>query len=464
MHGPRRGVISQQSQTNLPNFTGPDNLAYVIYTSGSTGTPKGVLVTHRNVSRLFAATEQWFDFKPADVWTMFHSFSFDFSVWEIWGALLYGGTLVVVPYWVSRSPEAFHDLLVAAGVTMLSQTPSAFRQLLSVDEQRASDAAAPTNGDGLQLRTVVFGGEALAVGRLLPWLERHGAERPRLVNMYGITETTVHVTYRQLNLDDARLNHGSPIGERIKDLDVYVLDERMAVVPVSVVGELYVGGEGLARGYLRRPELTAERFVPHPYSSRPGARLYRTGDLVRWLPTGELEYIGRADEQVKIRGFRVELGEIEATLASHAGVKAAVVMAREDDGEKHLVAYVVAETAEQALTVSEMRAHLRVKLPDYMVPASLVLLEELPLTPHGKVDRRDLPAPDGLRPALAHEYVAPRNATEEIVAGIWMEVLEVDRVGIHDISSNWAAFPACHAGSVAAAPGVPARVAAAATF
>jgi len=311
-----------------------ENLAYVIYTSGSTGKPKGVMVTHANVVRLFAATDHWFSFGPSDTWTLFHSFAFDFSVWEIWGALLYGGRLIVVPRLTAKSPEKFHDLLVQHRVTVLNQTPSAFRRLIEADARSKCSKE-------LALRVVIFGGEALEFKSLLPWIARHG-DKPALVNMYGITETTVHVTYFKLPLSAAEEDRGSLIGEVIPDLRLYILDAHRQPMPVGVPGELYVGGNGVARGYLNRPELTAERFVADPFDNRTDARLYRTGDLARFSADGNIEYLGRIDDQVKIRGFRIELGEIEKNLDSHPGIARSVVMAREEEaGDKRLVAYVV---------------------------------------------------------------------------------------------------------------------------
>ncbi|HEX8150236.1 MAG TPA: amino acid adenylation domain-containing protein [Pyrinomonadaceae bacterium] len=401
---------------------GEQNLAYVIYTSGSTGRPKGVCVTHANVARLFAATRHWFDFNSEDVWTLFHSYAFDFSVWELWGALLHGGRLVVVPNEVARSPADFLALLAREQVTVLNQTPSAFRQLMREDES----AGTPT----LALRYVVFGGEALEMRSLAPWFARRGDRRPRLVNMYGITETTVHVTYRPLTSEDAE--GASVIGQPIPDLEIYVLDSRMEPVPLGVPGEMYVGGEGLARGYLNRPELTAERFVPHPYSKEPGARLYKTGDVARYTAAGELEYVGRADQQVKIRGHRIELGEVEAVLAQHPNVKEAVVLPSEGDaGERKLTAYLVCD-AGLAPATSELRAHLKAKLPEYMIPAAFVTLDALPLTSHGKLDRRALRdyEPEGAGPG--ENFVAPRTPVEEALAAIWSQALGVGRVGVHD--------------------------------
>ncbi|HYO62149.1 MAG TPA: amino acid adenylation domain-containing protein, partial [Pyrinomonadaceae bacterium] len=402
----------------------PENLAYVIYTSGSTGKPKGVPVTHANVSRLFAATQSDFGFGPADVWTLFHSYAFDFSVWEIWGALCHGGRLVVVPYLVSRSPEAFFELLCDEGVTVLNQTPSAFRQL---------DAAEEASGGGryLSLRLVIFGGEALEPPSLRAWFDRHGDEWPRLVNMYGITETTVHTTYRPMTIKDVAGRCGSVIGRPLADLRVFVLDERGQLAPRGVAGELHVGGAGLARGYLNRPALTAERFVPDPYSGEPGARLYRSGDAGRYTAAGELEYLGRIDQQVKIRGFRIELGEIEAALSEHPSVREAAVVARDEEGgERRLVAYVVAAEGEELK--GELHAYLREKLPLYMVPSAFVMLDALPLTTNGKLDRRRLPAPDAVQRNSGRNFEAPRNEVEEKVAGIWRQVLRVEQVGITD--------------------------------
>jgi amino acid adenylation domain-containing protein/non-ribosomal peptide synthase protein (TIGR01720 family) len=326
--------IAAEQDDNPIQIRTPESLAYVIYTSGSTGKPKGVLIQHDNVIRLFRATDKWFHFDENDVWTFFHSYAFDFSVWEIWGALLNGGKLVIVPHWVSRSPDTFHELLRTEKVTVLNQTPSAFRQLIRADEA--------TDANDLSLRLVIFGGEALELESLRPWFERHGDSHPQLVNMYGITETTVHVTYRPLFLDDLDQTGKSIIGSAIPDLETYLLDRNFELAPASVPGEMYVGGDGLARNYLNRPDITADRFVPHPFSDRPGERLYRTGDLARWTNNGELEYLGRIDQQVKIRGFRIELGEIEAVLRQHPALRDALVIAREDvPGDKRLVSYVV---------------------------------------------------------------------------------------------------------------------------
>ncbi|SMC20947.1 amino acid adenylation domain-containing protein [Andreprevotia lacus DSM 23236] len=394
---------------------GPQHLAYVIYTSGSTGQPKGVMVEHRQVLRLFASTQHWFGFGPRDVWALCHSCAFDFSVWEIWGALRYGGELLIVPLDVVRSPRDCYALLCQAGVTVLNQTPSAFALL--------SDAQAD-QPQPHRLRWVIFGGEALTPHRLKPWYARSLNTATTLINMYGITETTVHVTWRRLSPADTEANV-SPIGERIPDLRLYVLDQHRRPVPDHVEGELYVGGAGVARGYLHRPELTAERFLDSPFVA--GDRLYKTGDLVRRQADGSLIYCGRNDFQVKIRGFRIELGEIETALARAAGVAEAVVLAREDvPGDLRLVAYYRGDAQPDAL-----RAHATQALPAYMVPAAYVQLAALPLTPNGKLDRKALPAPDDAACARS-AYVAPLGEAETQLAQLWAEVLGLQQVGRFD--------------------------------
>ncbi|WP_339187721.1 non-ribosomal peptide synthetase DhbF [Bacillus sp. FSL M8-0025] len=399
----------------------PLNTAYVIYTSGSTGVPKGVMIPHQNVTRLFAATEHWFHFSSDDIWTMFHSYAFDFSVWEIWGPLLHGGRLVIVPHHVSRSPEAFLRLLVKEGVTVLNQTPSAFYQFMQAEREQ------PDLGQALSLRYVIFGGEALELSRLEDWYNRHPENRPQLINMYGITETTVHVSYIELDRSMAALRANSLIGCGIPDLGVYVLDERLQPVPPGVAGELYVSGAGLARGYLGRPGLTSERFIADPFGP-PGTRMYRTGDVARLRADGSLDYVGRADHQVKIRGFRIELGEIEAALVQHPQLEDAAVIVREDQpGDKRLAAYVI--PSEETFDTAELRKYAAERLPDYMVPAAFMTMKELPLTPNGKLDRKALPAPDF---AAAVTGRGPRTPQEEILCDLFMEVLHLPRVGIDD--------------------------------
>ncbi|HCL4369405.1 TPA: pyoverdine non-ribosomal peptide synthetase PvdD, partial [Pseudomonas aeruginosa] len=379
----------------------------------------------RNALRLFSATEAWFGFDERDVWTLFHSYAFDFSVWEIFGALLYGGRLVIVPQWVSRSPEDFYRLLCREGVTVLNQTPSAFKQLMAV----ACSADMATQQPAL--RYVIFGGEALDLQSLRPWFQRFGDRQPQLVNMYGITETTVHVTYRPVSEADLKGGLVSPIGGTIPDLSWYILDRDLNPVPRGAVGELYIGRAGLARGYLRRPGLSATRFVPNPFPGGAGERLYRTGDLARFQADGNIEYIGRIDHQVKVRGFRIELGEIEAALAGLAGVRDAVVLAHDGVGGTQLVGYVVADSAEDAERLREsLRESLKRHLPDYMVPAHLMLLERMPLTVNGKLDRQALPQPDASLSQQA--YRAPGSELEQRIAAIWAEILGVERVGLDD--------------------------------
>ncbi|MCY7483275.1 amino acid adenylation domain-containing protein [Paenibacillus alvei] len=400
----------------------PYSPAYIIYTSGSTGKPKGVLIPHQNVVRLFSATEHWFHFGADDVWTLFHSYAFDFSVWEIWGALLHGGRLVIVPHAVSRSPEEFLGLLVQEGVTVLNQTPSAFYQLMQADREH------PNLGQALSLRYIVFGGEALELGRLRDWYERHADDAPRLINMYGITETTVHVSFNELNRNSDVPGASSLIGGSIPDLRVYVLDDALQPVPYGVTGEMYVSGAGLARGYWGRPGLTAERFVADPFGP-PGSRMYRTGDLAKRVIGGGLDYLGRADHQVKIRGFRIELGEIQAVLAKHPSVAQAAVIVREDNpGDKRLAAYVV-PAANAPWDAVELRRHAASMLPDYMVPSAIIGLDALPLTPNGKLDRKALPAPDIVLDADGRN---PRTPHEEVLCDLFAEVLGLRRVGIDD--------------------------------
>ncbi|MEA5549588.1 amino acid adenylation domain-containing protein [Anabaena cylindrica UHCC 0172] len=411
------------------NNVEPDSGAYIIYTSGSTGKPKGVLVTQKNLTRLFKSTEHWFEFKEQDVWTFFHSFAFDFSVWEIWGALFYGGKLVIVPHCVSRDPQSFLELLQNERVTVLNQTPSAFLQLL---------ASRNIHYNLSSLRYIIFGGEALNLPSLRPWFENYGENQTRLVNMYGITETTVHVTYRPISKQDIDNSSGSLIGQPIPDLHLYILDPDGNRLPTGVIGEMYVGGAGVARGYLNRPELTAERFVKNHLSS--SSRLYRTGDLGRFLPNGDLEYLGRIDNQVKIRGFRIEIGEIETALSQfrdslrgEAIVQENIVIVASDaeTHQKRLIAYLVC-SSEQPPTIETLRNHLQELLPDYMIPSQIVYLDKFPLTPNGKIDRKSLPVPEINRENIGIEFVSPATEIEQKVAEIWQQVLGVNRVGRFD--------------------------------
>ncbi|WP_067542877.1 non-ribosomal peptide synthetase [Nocardia crassostreae] len=398
----------------------PANTAYVIYTSGSTGRPKGVVIPHRNVIRLLDNTRRHYEFGPADVWTLFHSHAFDFSVWELWGALLHGGSMIVVDYFTSRSPQQFRALLAEQRVTVLNQTPSAFYQLMAADAEAS---------DELALRCVIFGGEALEPQRLTGWFARH-PERPALVNMYGITETTVHVSHRPIGPETGA---ASVIGGALAGLRVRVRDARLRPVPVGVPGEIYVSGGQLARGYLGRPALTAARFVADPYGP-PGTPAYRSGDLARWTAEGDLEYLGRADQQVNLRGFRIELGEIEAALLARPEVLEAAVVVRHDEtvGEARIVGYVVplAESARpsRVLDAAALRQAVARELPEHMVPTAIVAVDRIPLTVNGKLDRTALPAPVFETTA----YRKPATFAEEIVAGVYADVLGLELVGADD--------------------------------
>ncbi|GLQ98962.1 non-ribosomal peptide synthase/polyketide synthase [Dyella mobilis] len=412
--------VSAREASNPPPRARPEHNAYVIYTSGSTGKPKGVLISHQNVVSLFGSCERDFGFGAHDTWTLFHSYAFDFSVWEIWGALLYGGRLVVVPHVVSRSSSDFLALLAEQRVTVLNQTPSAFYQLIQADAEQ------PDLGDRLDLRYVIFGGEALDLRRLQDWYARHDDTAPRLINMYGITETTVHASYMPLDRSMAERAEGSLIGRATPDLKLYVLDTALQPTPPGVAGELYVSGAGLARGYLHRAGLSATRFVANPFEA--GTRMYRSGDLARWRADGVLDFLGRADEQVKIRGFRIELGEIEAALAALPEIAEARVIVREDrPGHKQLVAYAVAADA-ALLDTDALRLPLAERLPDYMLPAAIVPVDAIPLTVNGKLDRRALPVPEFASTSTR----TPRTDIERSLCEAFAYVLGLANIGIDD--------------------------------
>lgn len=397
----------------------PTSLAYVIYTSGSTGMPKGVMIEHANVTRLITSTDPWFGFDRSDRWLLFHSYAFDFSVWELWGALAHGGQLFIVTLDVARSPQRLYQLICDAGITVLNQTPSAFRQLIQAQVQ---------NPRPHHLRYVIFGGESLDTTALQPWYEQQNNRATQLVNMYGITETTVHVTYKALMPADAGANNAS-VGRPIPDLEFYILDAHARLAPIGVVGEIYVGGAGVARGYLNRGELTSQRFVSNPFSERADARLYRSGDLARWLPDGEIEYLGRNDAQLKVRGFRIEPGEIEARLREHPDLRDAIVLPRTDAaGEKCLVAYYVGD---KPVSPAALHDHAVAVLPHYMVPAAYVWFEKLPLTTNGKLDQRALPLPT-TRGYETSDDAVPRGDIEQALAKVWATVLQVSPVGRND--------------------------------
>ncbi|MEU0678185.1 amino acid adenylation domain-containing protein, partial [Streptomyces sp. NPDC006172] len=420
-------ALAQAPADDPVRVSHPDNVIYTIYTSGSTGRPKGVVLSHTQVVRLMSTAQEHYGFDASDAWSMAHSYAFDVSVFEMWGALAHGGRLVVVPHAVTRAPEEFLDLLVRERVTVLSQTPTAFRSLV------AFAAARDPRVRELLLRAVIFAGEKLEETELGPWTDLLGLDAPVLVNMYGITETTVHTTYHQVEEQDVDGLASHRVGYPLSDLSVYLLDASGALAPIGVPGEIHVAGPGVARGYLGRPDLTAERFVPNPFGPA-GSRMYRSGDLARRREDGSLEVLGRIDDQVKIRGYRIELGEISARLSAHASVAQAVVVVREDTpGDKRLVAYVVPAEAGAEPPIAEIRAELARELPDYMVPAAFVAVDAIPLTTNGKLDKRALPAPEsGLHLRAAGEFTAPRTPDEESVAAVWRSVLGVERVGVHD--------------------------------
>ncbi|WP_338045026.1 amino acid adenylation domain-containing protein, partial [Myxococcus vastator] len=403
-------IAHQPVSTSSANVSG-GNLAYVLFTSGSTGKPKGVGVPHRAVSRLVMGTD-FAHFGPEEVWLQLAPISFDASTLEVWGALLHGAKLVVYPAG-TPSLEELGRKLESSGVTSLWLTAALFEQM----QARQPKALA-------SVRQLLAGGDALPVSRVKERLAAGGV----LINGYGPTEnTTFSSTYRMEKPEE--VGASVSIGRPVKNTVAYVLNGAMRPVPVGVPGELYVGGDGLAVGYVGRPELTAERFVPSPYGE--GARLYRTGDVVRWLGNGTLEFLGRADTQVKVRGYRIELGEVEAALAQHSGVNEAVVVARDDGSEgKRLVAYVTARDA-ASLDAGALRSHMKQRLPEYMVPSAYVVLESLPLTPNGKVDRKALPAPETHSQKPAH-FEAPRTPTEEKLASLFSEVLNVERVSVEE--------------------------------
>ena len=399
-----------------PAVKGSD-LAYVIYTSGSTGRPKGVAVPHRNVAALVSATQADFSFDGYDTWTFFHSCAFDFSVWEIWGCLLTGGRLVVVPYWVSRDTELFYKLVEQRQVTVLNQTPSAFAQFAEVDARLRARLA---------LRLVVFGGEALDVGMLTSWFARHSPTNCRMSNMFGITETTVHVTEQTLTPAEIAVGSQS-VGRALPGWSVSVRDPRGRVLPIGVAGEIYVGGLGVARGYLHQPALTDERFVTDPYN---GYRLYRSGDLGRIRPDGRLDHLGRIDDQVKIRGHRIELGEIRNVLLVHPSVAAATVLLRHgspgDRDTARIDAYYVVHERSQ-LSAADLLRHAAKMLPDYMRPTTLTRLNAIPLTANGKVDPAALPEPALAAASPAH--AAPADPADPIATrllALWSRLLNTE--------------------------------------
>jgi len=428
-------TISQEEETNPRTHATADNLAYVIYTSGSTGKPKGVSVSHRGVARLVKETA-YAELTEKEVFLQFAPLSFDASTFEIWASLLNGAKLVLYPP-LTPSLKELGDALKRFRITTLWLTSALFQ--LMVEDHIESLSG---------VKQLLAGGDVLSV----PHVKKVLQEIPgcRLVNGYGPTENTTFTCCYQMT-SPKQVGDSVSIGRPIANSQVYILDHHLNPAPIGVSGELYIGGDGLARGYFNNQELTAEKFVPHPFSNEPGARLYKTGDLARYLPDGNIEFLGRIDNQVKIRGFRIELGEIESVLSQHPAVREAVVLALDQvehpksktrtehsrsiqnpkSVDKRLVAYVVPRQ-DSVFSIHDLRSFLIQKLPDYMLPSSFVFLDALPLTSNDKIDRRALLAPDQSRPELEKSYVAPRTPVEETLAGIWAEVLQLERVGIHD--------------------------------
>jgi amino acid adenylation domain-containing protein len=431
--------LSRMQVDNPEPVNQPAHLAYVIYTSGTTGQPKGVTIQHKNIVRLIENSAPWFDFNSRDVWTMFHGYNFDFSVWEMYGAMFHGGKLVLTSLAAARNPEKFLTLLQRESVTILNQTPAAFYNLAEAaitpqynnNNARRSPAGPPeaayqSTADGtLALRCIIFGGEALLPAKLKPWQEKYPFVK--LINMFGITETTVHVTYKEI--ENREIQAGiSNIGKPLPGLAAYVMDDNQNLLPPGVPGELVIGGQGVGRGYLNRPGLTREKFIENP--NNPGETLYRSGDLARIGANGDLEYLGRIDHQVKIRGFRIESGEIENLLLSHPSIRSAVVIVRENrEGDKYLCAYV---TAGREITAQELRHHLSIQLPDYMVPAHFVQLPQIPMTSNGKINRKELPEPEHPGSRTGAGYPGPTTRLERTIADVWAEILALDKIGVDD--------------------------------
>ncbi|MEH2110839.1 non-ribosomal peptide synthetase [Nostoc sp.] len=414
-------IITQEKEDNLKNNLNSDNLAYIIYTSGSTGKPKGVAVPHKAVNRLVCNTN-YIKFSPSDKVAQASNASFDAATFEIWGALLNGAQLVGISKDVTISPHEFSLQLRQKGISLLFLTTALFQQIARDVPQAFTS-----------LRYLLFGGETVDK-RWVKKILKYGAPK-HLIHVYGPTENTTFSSYYYV--EDLASNTFLPIGRPITNTEIYILDTCLQPVPVGITGELYIGGEGLAREYLNRPELTTKHFIPHPFSNNPKTRLYKTGDLARYLPDGNIEFLGRIDNQVKIRGFRIELSEIEAVLNQHSAVRETIVIVGKDvPDDKYLVAYVVLNQEQIAMQdlqsfASLLRQFLKEKLPEYMVPSAYMVLESLPITPNGKVDRRALPMPDTIS-FNNQDYVAPRSQVEELLAQIWAKVLGKEQVGIHD--------------------------------
>jgi amino acid adenylation domain-containing protein len=423
-------ALAGESEAAPVSAAMPEQMAYVIFTSGSTGRPKGAVNSHRAICNRLLWMQQTYGLTPSDRVLQKTPYGFDVSVWELFWPLLTGAALVLAAPEMHRDSAYLRDLIRGQRISIVHFVPSLLRVFLETDGVEHCTS----------LRHVVCSGEALPLALEQRFFARfRGAGAPRLHNLYGPTEAAVDVTSWECRRE-AAAGRVVPIGRPVANTAIYLLDSRLRPAPLGVPGELYIGGVQVGRGYLRRPELTAERFVPDPCGGAGGARLYRSGDLARWLPDGSLDFLGRIDHQVKVRGFRIELGEIEAVLAQHPAVRAAAVVARDEpSGERRLLAYVVSRSegdrgvaGEETVGTGELRRFLKERLPDYMVPALFIGLPALPLSANGKLDRRALPAPDGARPELDTEYAAPASEDQRLLAAIWAELLGVGQVGVQD--------------------------------
>ncbi|PLZ31918.1 non-ribosomal peptide synthetase, partial [Fischerella thermalis WC542] len=424
-------LIDNNNFSNIPvtlhnpiSGTKPENLAYVIYTSGSTGRAKGVTIQHSSlVNAYFAWEETYHLHTDVTCHLQMASFSFDVFSGDLVRAVCSGGKLVLCPRDLLLSPQDLYNLMVKEKVDCAEFVPAVLRNLMQYLEESQQQ---------LDFMRLLICGSDVWYTKEYQKFRNFCGSHTRLINSFGLTEATIDSSWFETTTQELVNDQLVPIGRPFANTELYIFDSNLQPVPIGVPGELYIGGYSLARGYLHRPDLTCEKFIPHPYSNEPGVRLYKTGDLARYLPSGDIEYIGRIDHQVKLRGFRIELGEIEAVISQHPAISASVVIVREDDtANKTLVAYITLHP-DQTLTIPELRRFLEAKLPNYMLPTAFVILEALPLTPNGKIDRRSLPAPDPTQLISESNLVAPSTPVEEMLAGIWTEVLSIQKVGIHD--------------------------------